>query len=451
MLNEPVAAPLAGDQDARAATMAVVHCSVAVPTEDAARSVTDALNSRGHRWITMVPLGRLRRLPKADYLIQRNTEFAAPELAGWWHVGSLVDEQAPAGSDFGFIDMQAEYFQQECERAAVEALAREHGGFAGSGWSSLRRATFPGPEPYSPAPELFDLNGLVHQLDQEQAFAIRRSVNAGLPPRPESFSRVKGLSYGDDDERDYPPLLHSIQEVARRLDTGRAPSPTKPWEAVLTGGIVAAWSSATDDDFEGEYDVSFWLQQAAVYQDACSPHSLEAIPLLAGIAAHDDVEPEQRVRSVIRLFEAATIGERRAAIEADRRHALGSPMNGTPDEQAVRLAVEAVACGLFNHWDQESEAGQVALAALAAACPAAARDSGAVERVRGLIDRWAEEPRVDAMRFALALAEDDPAELRVLLDSHLQRGHLRPSGVPSPYAPARGALLELLWGLVRAV
>lgn len=449
MLNEPLASPLAAGQDAWASTMAVVHASVAVPTEDAARSVTEALKTRGHRWITMVRLDQLRRLPKADHLIQRNTEFAAPELAGWWHVGSLIDEQAPAGSDFGFIDMQAEYFQQERERAVVEALAREHGGFAASGWSSLRQGTFPGPEPFAPAAELFDLHGLVHQLDQKQAFAIRRSLNAGLGPRPEVV-RAEELDYGDQD-RDYPPLLPSIREVARWLDSGREPSPKKPWEAVHSGGIVAAWRAAADDDFEDEQDVSFWFQQSAIYQDSCFPHSVEAVPLLAGIAVHDDVHPQARVRSVVRLFEAATIGRRRAALEADRRHALGLPMTETDEESAVRLAVEDSALSMFDPWNQDSEAGQFALAALAAACPAAARDTGAVERVRGLSDRWAEEPRADAMRFALALAEDEPAEVKAVLNSCLQRGRLRPSEVPSPYAPAQGALLELLWGLVRAV
>lgn len=449
MLNEPALAPAADDHDSWTATTAVVHCSVAVPTEEAARAVADALKTRGHRWITMVPLDQLRRLPKADHLIQRNAEFTAPGLAGWWHVGSLVDEQAPAGFDFGAIDMQAEYFQQECERAAVEALARDHGGFAGSGWSSLRQATFPGPAPFAPAPELFDLNGLVHQLDREQAFAVRRSVSAELPPRPE-IARPGKLGYGDED-REYPPLLHSIREVARWLNAGRTSSPKKPWEAVLSGGIVAAWSAAADDDFEGEYDVSFWFQQSAIYQDACSPHSVEAVPLLASIAVHDDVDPEQRVRAVVRLFEAATVGRRRAALEADRRHALGLPLDETDDERAVRLAVEDSAPSMFSLWDQESEAGQFTLAALAAACPASARDSGAVERVRGLRERWSEEPRVDAMRFALALAEDEPDALTDLLDSYRQRGGLRPSAVPSPYAPARGALLELLWELVRAV
>jgi len=450
MLNEPVASPLSDDKDAWAATMAVVHCSVAVPTEEAARSVADALKARGHRWITMVPLDQLQRLPKADHLPQRNAEFTAPELAGWWHVGSLVDEQAPAGSDFGFIDIQAEYFQQECERAAVEALAKDHGGFAASGWSSLRQATFPGPAPYAPAPELFDLNGLVHQLDQEQAFAVRRSLTAGLPPRPEHPARPKKLGYGDE-ERDYPPLLHSIREVARRLDTGQESSPKKPWEALLSGGIVAAWSAAADDDFGDEDDVNFWVQQSAIYQDACSPHSVEGVSLLAGIAVHDDVDPQHRVRSMVRLFEAATFGQRRAATEADRRHTLGSPTTETEDEHSVRLAVEATAPSLFDRWDQESEAAQFGLAALAAACPAAARASDAVERVRGLTSRWTEAQRVDAMRFALALAEESEEGQKALLDRYLQRGHLRPSQLPSPDAPTRGALLELLWGLVRAV
>jgi hypothetical protein len=432
-----------------AATMAVVHCSVAVPTEDAARSVADALKTRGHRWITMISLDELTRLPKADHLRQRTAEFTDPGLAGWWHVGSLVDEQAPAGTDFGFIDIQAEYFQQECERAAVEALAGSHGGFAGAGWTSLRDATFPGPAPYAPKPELFDLNGLVHQPTRDEAQAIRRSLIAGFPTRPEMPASGAKLTHGDG-KRTYPPLLAGIQQVAGSLPVGEAP-PTKPWEAVQSGGIVAAWRAAEADDFEDEGDIGFWLQQAAVYQGACSPHSVEAIPLLVGIANHDDVRPKQRVRCLIHLYEAATLGARRAATEAGRRHALGTPMSESADEQAVRLAVEAAAPALFERWDQEGEAGQFVRAALAAACPSAAAASGVVERVRGLADRWPEQPRVEAMRFALALAEDEPEEVAAVLDAYRGRGDLRPREVPSPYAPACGALLELVWERVRAV
>lgn len=422
MPNEPVLPDLADDNENAdegvggtwVPAMAVVHCSVAVPTEEAARALADELKARGHRWITAIRLDQLTRLPKADHLIQRKTEFTDPALAGWWHVGSLVDERAPAGDAFGFIDMPAEFFQQECERAAVEALARSHGGFAGAGWSSLREATFPGPAPYAPAPELFDLNGLIHQPERDHAHAVRRSVIAGFPPVPELPLTGEKLSYGREKRR-YPPLLDSIRQVAGRLPAGDEP-PRKPWEAFLAGGIVAAWRAAEDADFEDESDVASWLGQSVVYQDVCSPHSVEAVPLLAGIAALGDVRPAHRVQCLVRLFEAATFGERRAATEADRRHASGLPVTASPDEQAVRLAVEAAAPGLAERPDQESEAVRFVLTALAA-----------------------------------AHAEDEPEALAAVVDTCRDRTDPRPREVPSPYAPARGALLQLLWEQVRAV
>ena len=454
MSNGPV--PDADNDGAWVATSGTVHYSMAVPEEKAARSVAGVLEDRGHRWVTLVPLHRLRRVPKADHLIRRESEFSGPELESWWHVGSLVDEQAPAGRDLG-RDADAEYFQQECERAAVEALAREHGGFAGSGWSSLRAGTLRGPAPQRPAPELFDLGGLVGELDQEQAHAIRRSVIAGFPPRPERPPRAEHLSCDDDDDEecDYPPLLECVQEVARRLQAAQDPLPEgsaiaqKPWEATLTGGIVAAWLATEADDFEDDRDVRHWLEQSVMRLGVCFPHTAHGVPLLAGVAVHDDVRPAHRAESVVLLFEAATIGQRAAANEADRRFALGLPMSETADERSARVAVEAAAPGLLSRWDRECEAMQFALAALAAACPAAAVSTGSIDRIRGLITRWTDGPRGDALRFALALAEDEPRGLSTALNSYLERSHRRPGEVPSPHAPARGAALELLKDHVR--
>ncbi|MFB9835790.1 hypothetical protein [Actinoallomurus acaciae] len=467
MGNESVVPDAADDGDAWAGTRGMVHYSVAVPDEKAARSVARVLGDRGHRWVTVVPLHRLRRLPKTDQLIRRESEFAGPELAGWWHVGSMVDEQAPAraplvhakGLPQGYEhiiealdresepepDAYAEGLQQEYERVAVEALAREHGGFAGSGWSSLRAGTLRGPAPQRPAPELFDLGGLVHELDQEQAHAVRRSVIAGFPAEPERPLRAEHLAC-EDEERDYPPLLACVQEVAGRLRAGQGPPVPvqKPWEAALTGGIIAAWLAAEADDFQDDQDVSFWLDESVMRQGVCFPHTAHGVPLLAGLAGHDEVHPARRAASIASLFEAASVGRRAAASEADRRSALGLPMSETADERSARLAAEAAAPGLLGRWDRECEALRFALAALAAACPAAAASTGSIDRVRSLTARWSDGPRGDALRLALALAEDEPRGLSAALNAYLERGHRRPGDVPSPHAPARGAALELL-------
>ena len=122
-------------------------------------------------------------------------------------------------------------------------------------------------------------------------------------------------------------------------------------------------------------------------------------------------------------------------------------MSETADENSARLAAEAAAPGLLSRWDRECEMVQFALAALAAACPAAA-SNGTIDRLRGLATRWTRGQRGDALRFMLALAEDDPHSLSTAFTTYLERSHRRPGDIPSPYAPARGAVFELLKGHV---
>ncbi len=243
-----------------------------------------------------------------------------------------------------------------------------------------------------PAPELFDLGGLVHELDQEQAYAVRRSVLAGFPSCPPPPPRTVPLTCGDDEDRDYPPLLECVHDVARRLRPDPLPEVGKPWEAVLNGGIVEVWLATEADDFDGDHDVSFWLEESVMRQGVCFPHTAQAVPLLAGLAVHDDVHPARRAEAVVSLVKAATIGVRAAAGEADRRFVLGLPMTETADERSARLAVEDAAPGLLGRWDHECEAVRFTLAALAAACPAGAAVTGAIDRVRRTdrtVDQWA--------------------------------------------------------------
>lgn len=223
----------------------------------------------------------------------------------------------------------------------------------------------------------------------------------------------------------------------------------KPWETDRPGGLVAAWLGTEADDFDGDGDVIFMLEDSVMRQDVCFPHTAHGIPLLAGLAGHDEVHPGHRAASVGLLFEAATIGRRAIASEADRRTALGLPMSETADERSARLAAEAAAPGLLSRWDRECAAVRFALAALAAACPGAARSTGSIDRIRSLAARWTDEPRGDTLRFALALAEDEPHGISAALTGYLERGHRRPGDIPSPHAPAREAALELLKRHVR--
>ncbi|MFE6226299.1 hypothetical protein [Streptomyces sp. NPDC057854] len=387
----------------------VVHYSVAAPSEADARAVAAALARRGHRWVTVRPV-YLPHLDPGHHLFGRPA-FSRPELEGWWSVDSLVDEEAP--------DAASESHQHDCERKAVDAVARAHGGFWNSGSLARRETKLSG----------FDRRGLVHEHDEEHAHRVRREVVARFPPPVREPVPAAPLRCATAD-RSYPPVLECVREVARDLEArgGGLPAGTAWW---LTGEA---------EDFSGDREVVFELADAVMHQGTCYPHTAEEIPLLAGLAGHADVRPAHRALFLTFLYEAATIGLRLAASGADRRVALGLPLEETADERAARRAVEAAAPRLLDRWDGEDEAVRFALAGLAAAT----RHGASRPRVRRLAEHWPAGPRADTLRLVLALTAPGDAEVVTVLRDMAGSGTLPPRRIPSPLAPPRGAALVLL-------
>jgi hypothetical protein len=401
------------DRAAWSVSEMAVHYSVAAPREADARSMASALARRGHRWVTVRPV-YLPHLDPGNGLFGK-PEFSWPELEGWWSVDTLVDEEAP--------DSEAEFHQQECERAAVDAIARAHGGFWNGGSMAHRETMLPG----------FDQRGLAHELDQRHAHRVRRDVISTFPGPTEEPGPTPPLSCTTF-ERPFPSVLECVRQVAREQKTrpGGLPAGT------------ARWLTAEADEFADDREVIFELADSVMHQGTCYPHTADEIPLLAWLAVHEDIRPAHRAVFTKFLFEAATIGERLAASGADRRVALGLSLEETADELAARHAVEAVAPYLLDRWHSQSEAVQFGLAALAAAT----RHGGVGPRIRRLAERWTEGPRTDALRLAAALAEADPVELSTVLRSIVESGSVPPGRVPSPLAPARGAAFNLLRSMV---
>lgn len=398
------------------ASETVVHYSVAAPSEADARSAASAMARRGHRWVTVRPV-YLPHLDPGNGLFGK-PEFSRPELEGWWSVDSLVDEEAP--------DPTSEFHQHSCEQAAVEALGRAHGGFWNGGSLADR-------ETMLSEPSGFDRRGLAHELDQEHAHRIRRDLISGFPPPREEPAPAAPLRCSTV-ARPLPPVLECVRQVAREQ---------KAQQGDLPDG-TAWWLTEEADGFSGDREVIFELADSVMHQGTCSPHTAAGIPLLAGLAAHEDMRPAHRAVLTTFLFEAATAGQRLAASGADRRVALGLSLEEAADERAARHAVEAAAPYLLDRWDSEEEAVQFALAALAAAT----RHGASGTRIRHLAERWTTGPRTDALRLAAALAETDSAEVTTVLRGIVESGVVRPHKVPSPLAPLRGAALGLLTPLV---
>lgn len=391
----------------------LVEYQVAVPDEERARLVADALVERGHRWVRVRPV----YLPHLDpqHRLFGRPEFSRPELEGWWQVGSLVDEPAS--------DRDAEFHQQECEREAVRATARAHGGFYDGGSMAGRETML----------SHLDRRGLVHDLDEERAHAVRRAVIAGFPPRPQALVPSVPLRYAAEGDG-HPPLLELVRQVVRRQRAQRGELPEG----------TAWWLTPDAGAFEDDRELLFELANAAMHQGTCYPHTAQEIPLLAALAAHDGVHPVHRAVLVTFLTEAGTIGSRLVAADADRRVALGLALEEHEDERAARSAVEAAAPELLERWDGECEAVRFALAALAAVCPEAARPSGVIPRVHALAEDSPDPHRAVAARLAARLAENAPDALPAALQEAMANAPDPDRGLPSPYAPVRGACLTVL-------
>jgi hypothetical protein len=392
------------------AEMLVDHW-VVIPDEARGRLVAAALAKRGHRWVRVRPV----YLPHLDprNRLYGKPEFSRPELEGWWQVRSVVDEQA--------ADRDAEFYQQACERIAVAAIGRAHGGFHEGGLTAHRQTLM----------SHLDLDGLVHELSEDQAFRLRHAAVATFPPQSEPLRPVTPLRFPDG--RTLPPLLDSVREVARRLQAEGRMSEVTAW-----------WLTDEADDFEDDRQLLFELADSVMHQGTCYAHTASEMPLLAGLAVDEAVHPVFRSCLLVFLAEAGTIGQRLVAGDADRRIALGAGLDESEPERATRRAVEAAAPGLLARWGDECEAVRFGLAALAAVCPNAARSSGVIAPIVRMADEASETHRATALRLAAHLAEDDEDVLAVALTEAIGTSVINPDDVPSPNAPVRGAALSVL-------
>ncbi|WP_165969355.1 hypothetical protein [Actinomadura sp. KC06] len=263
----------------------------AMPDEDHGRLLAADLADRE---IAGCGCGRctLPHLDPANPLFGK-PEFSRPELQGWWQVSSMVDELA--------IDDAAASHQRECEKFAVAALARSHRGFCEGGSIAHRETML----------RLLNLDGLLHDLPQEQAYERRVAVTRSFPaPRDVPAPTVAAAA---PTTSGLPSLLDTVRAVASRLETDGAATQMISW-----------WLTDEAAQFENDQELLFELSDAVLHQGTCSPHTAEQIPLLAGLIEHEQVAAPFRAFLLLLLAEAGTVGRRLAAQDADRRSALGT-------------------------------------------------------------------------------------------------------------------------------
>ncbi|MEV0645411.1 hypothetical protein AB0I28_09115 [Phytomonospora sp. NPDC050363] len=350
--------------------------TVNVPDEGSARALAADLARRGHRFVRV-------RATDDRHLVE-----------------SLVDEPA--------ADSEWEWAQAEHESVAVAALARQHGGYHRGGMVSQRTTAL----------ETFGTDNVAHALDAAEAHDLRDHWIARLPTPVPAPEPLDPLSLAPCTAA-HPPLFETL----------RAAAPADSW-----------WRSEAADGFAEIPDVElvFELYDAFMHQGTCYPHTASEVPLLAALAARDDVHPGLRAILVDFLFLAATVGCRLAAADADRRDSLGLPHDEDAGEVAAREAVEACAPALFDRWDHECEAVRFSLALLAAACP---DETAPVAEIRAWADAEGDSPRAGILRLTVALADDDPA-FTDLLARLVAAGYA--GSAPAPAASSRGTAFSVL-------
>ncbi|WP_285590791.1 hypothetical protein [Herbidospora sp. NBRC 101105] len=384
---------------------------IALPDESRGRLLAAELVDRGHRWVRLRPV----YLPHLDLANPFFGEpgFSRPELEGWWHVTSVVDELVP--------DDDMEDHQLECEEVAVAAVARRHQGFCDGGSMADRETLL----------RHLDLRGLLHDQTQEQAYRRRAAIARSFPARrvvpPPLVAAAAPVEGG------LPPLLDTVRVAASRLHADGTATPVTDW-----------WLTGEPEHYEDDQELLSGLFDAVLHQGTCSPHTAEQVPLLAGIVGHDQVAAPYRAFLLFLLAEAGTVGRRLAARDADRRSALGLGFGQNAEETTAQNAVAAVAPALLRRWPEECEAVRCGLAFLAAGFPDSARAAGVIEPIAEMAAACAERHRAAMMRLAHALASADGEALRARYSEAIAGTPVRLTGIPSPVAPATAAGLHIL-------
>ncbi|HEY1178921.1 MAG TPA: hypothetical protein VGF17_22435, partial [Phytomonospora sp.] len=201
------------------------------------------------------------------------------------------------------------------------------------------------------------------------------------------------------------------------------------------------WHTEQAADFAGfdEVDLVCEIDDSFMHQGSCYEHTPREVPLIAALAARDEVHPALRATLVDSLFSAATAGRRQVAQDVDRRNALGLPHDERPTELLVRQAVAATAPALLARWDDECDLVRFALGLLAAAFPEHGHPLAAELRTWA-VDEGA-TPRGRVLHLTADLAGQDP-DLDVTLAAMVADGFARTP--PSPVAPAEGVAFSVL-------
>ncbi|WP_157574016.1 hypothetical protein [Nocardia jejuensis] len=371
---------------------------------------TDLID-RGHRWVRVRPI-YLPHLDPASALFGM-PEFSQPELEGWWQVRSVVDELA--------IDDDAADHQRGCEHVAAVTLARSYCGFLEGGSMAHRETLL----------RHLNLDGLLHDLPQEDAYEQRGAVTRSFPP-PRDIP-APTIAAATPARKELPPLLDTVRAVATRLDADGAATPRTNW-----------WLTDDAEQFEDDQEVLSCLSDAVLYQGTCSPDTAEQIPLLAGIIEHEHVSIPYRAYLVLLLGATGTVGRRLAAQNADRRSALGLGSVQSPDETAAQKAVETVASSMLRRWPTECDAVRNGLAFLAAAFPSSAHTAGVVQSIAEAATTRPEHHQATMLRLAHAVASAHDAALHSAYSAAIASTPIELTNIPSPVAPATAAGLEVL-------
>ncbi|HTJ67426.1 MAG TPA: hypothetical protein VL551_07855 [Actinospica sp.] len=314
---------------------------------------------------------------------------------------------------------------QDCETAAVETIAREHGGYLGSGIEGSDGS----PERH------FLREGRAATIELEAETALRRRqeaiaafpVQQPEPPGADPFEESTDLR-GDDD------FLAVLRDVSARIHG----DPEAAFDLAAPQGPGGGWLPESPQEYVSE------LFNAVMHQDSCYPHTAEAVPLVAALATEERFSVSVRAQFYGMLWAGGSNADRLIAYFADKFVADGVGFEVPDGPRLTRDAVQAVVGELFGRWGREPGAIRKMLAGLAATFPAEAEAAGIILGLTEFAERWAGTYRGAALRLALAAARADDADTLEQL-AEIQAWHWQgPLAGGSPLAPARARALYLL-------
>ena len=226
--------------------------------------MAQSLAERGHRWIIV-----------QDGVVQSlcvNPPSAVDGLGTWW---------------------------QDCERAAVEQIARQRGGYLaggseGSGANPEQRFLRDGRQP-------------TIELDEQSALDRRREAISAFPtllPEPPAAPRFPAPA-----SQPIADFLEAIREISQQL----------------YGDRQEAFRRAEIDDTHGAEQLKspeeFFsaLHQAVLHQDSCSRNTAETMPLIVALALSEGLAHGERAYAWGLLFGGASSGLR-MMVQIGRAH-----------------------------------------------------------------------------------------------------------------------------------